>query len=110
MLEATSVVTPTRFEEGLRYADFLAQARVNRDKFEQFYKDPAMTKEDLAFFSRAAALPIGPAKILALDEYCCGVVYRELPRIVLIAEATGAELRVFRCDDNPGLLDEYLSH
>jgi len=110
MLEATSVVTPTRFEEGLRYADFLAQARVNRDKFEQFYKDPAITKEDLAFFSRAAALPNGPAKILALAEDWCGDVYRELPTIVRIAEATGAELRVFRRDDNPDIMDEYLSN
>jgi hypothetical protein len=110
MLEATSVVTPTRFEEGLRYADFLAQAKVNRDKFEQFYKDPAITKEDLAFFSRAAALPNGPAKILALAEDWCGDVYRELPTIVRIAEATGAELRVFRRDDNPDIMDEYLSN
>jgi hypothetical protein len=110
MLEATSVVTPTRFEEGLRYVDFLAQAKVNRDKFEQFYKDPAITKEDLAFFSRAAALPNGPAKILALAEDWCGDVYRELPTIVRIAEATGAELRVFRRDDNPDIMDEYLSN
>jgi hypothetical protein len=110
MLEATSVVTPARFEEGLRYVDFLAQAKVNRDKFEQFYKDPAITKEDLAFFSRAAALPNGPAKILALAEDWCGDVYRELPTIVRIAEATGAELRVFRRDDNPDIMDEYLSN
>ena len=110
MLEATSVVTPTRFEEGLRYVDFLAQAKVNRDKFEQFYKDPAITKEDLAFFSRAAALPNGPAKILALAEDWCGDVYRELPTVVRIAEATGAELRVFRRDDNPDIMDEYLSN
>ena len=110
MLEATSVVTPTRFEEGLRYVDFLAQAKVNRDKFEQFYKDPAITEEDLAFFSRAAALPNGPAKILALAEDWCGDVYRELPTIVRIAEATGAELRVFRRDDNPDIMDEYLSN
>jgi len=31
MFEATSVVTPARFEQGLPYADFLAQAKVNRD-------------------------------------------------------------------------------
>jgi hypothetical protein len=110
MLEATSVVTPTRFEQGLRYADFLAQAKVNRDKFELFYKDPAVTEDDLAFFNRAAGLPNGPAKILALAEDWCGDVYRELPTVVRIAEATGAELRVFRRDENPDIMNEYLSN
>jgi hypothetical protein len=110
MLETTSVVTPTRFEQGLRYADFLAQAKVNRDKFEQFYNNPALTEDDLAFFTRAAALPNGPAKILALAEDWCGDVYRELPTVVRIAEVTGAELRVFRRDENPDIMDEYLSN
>jgi Thioredoxin len=110
MLEATSVVTPARFEQGLRYADFLAQAKVNRDKFEKFYNDPALSEDDIAFFKRAAALPNGPAKILALAEDWCGDVYRELPTIVRIAEATGADLRVFRRDENPDIMDEYLSN
>jgi hypothetical protein len=110
MLEATSVVTPARFEQGLTYADFVAQAKVNRDKFEKFYNDPALTDEDIAFFKRAAAWPGGPAKILALAEDWCGDVYRELPTIVRIAEATGAELRIFRRDENPDIMDEYLSN
>jgi thiol-disulfide isomerase/thioredoxin len=109
MLE-TTVVTPARFEQGLRYADFLAQAKVNRDKFEQFYNDSALTDNDIAFFQRAAALPKGPAKILALAEDWCGDVYRELPTLVRIAEVTGAELRVFRRDENPDIMDEYLSN
>jgi hypothetical protein len=110
MLEATSVVTPARFEQGLTYADFLAQAKVNRDKFENFYNDPALTDDDLAFFKKVAALPGGPAKILALAEDWCGDVYRELPTVVRIAEATGAELRIFRRDENPDIMDEYLSN
>jgi thiol-disulfide isomerase/thioredoxin len=110
MLEATTVVTPARFKQGLSYADFLEQAKVNRDKFEKFYNDPALTDEDIAFFKRVSALPGGPAKILALAEDWCGDVYRELPTIVRIAEATGAELRVFRRDENPDIMDEYLSN
>jgi hypothetical protein len=108
MLEATTVVTPARFKQGLSYADFLAQAKVNRDKFENFYNDPALTNDDIAFFKRVAALPGGPAKILALAEDWCGDVYRELPTVVRIAEATGAELRIFRRDENPDIMDEYL--
>ena len=108
MLETTTVVTPARFEQGLAYADFLTQAKVNRDKFEKFYNDPALTDDDIAFFQKAAALPGGPAKILALAEDWCGDVYRELPTVVRIAEATGAELRVFRRDENSDIMDEYL--
>jgi hypothetical protein len=38
MPAATTVVTPTRYEQGLTWTDFLAQAAVNRDKFEQNYQ------------------------------------------------------------------------
>ncbi|MGC2330901.1 MAG: thioredoxin family protein [Candidatus Acidiferrales bacterium] len=110
MEAATTVVTPARFEQGLRYADFLAQATVNRDKFEQYYKDSPLTADDISFFKKAAALPNGPARILALAEAWCGDVYRELPTVARIAEATGADLRVFLRDENPDIMDEYLSN
>lgn len=110
MLQATSVVTPERFKQGLSYADFLAQATVNRDKFEQFYNDSALTTDDISFFKKAAALPNGPAKILALAEAWCGDVYRELPTLARIAEATGADLRIFLRDQNADIMDEFLSN
>ena len=110
MLQATTVVTPARFEQGLRYADFLAQATVNRDKFELYYGDSPLSADDLAFFKRAAALPNGPAKILALAEAWCGDVYRELPTVVRIAEAAGMSLRIFLRDENPDIMDEFLSN
>src|SRR5271157_5031445 len=101
MPTATSVVTPNRYAQGLTYADFLAQAAVNVDKFQQNYKSAPLSVEDLAFFKRAAAQPGGPAKILAIAEAWCGDVYRELPTVARMAEATGMELRVFLRDDNP---------
>jgi len=110
MEAATTVVTPARFEQGLHYADFLAQATVNRDKFEQYYKDSPLTADDISFFKKAAAQPNGPAKILALAEAWCGDVYRELPTVARISEATGADLRVFLRDENPDIMDEYLSN
>jgi hypothetical protein len=109
-MEATSVVTPARFEQGLRYADFVAQAAVNRDKFELYYNDSPLSADDISFFKRAAALPNGPAKILALAEAWCGDVYRELPTVARIAEATGMDLRVFLRDENPDIMDEFLSN
>ena len=110
MPTATTVVTPSRFAQGLSYAGFLAQAAVNVDKFEQNYKTAPLSSEDLAFFKRAAAQPGGPAKILAIAEAWCGDVYRELPTVARIAEATGMELRVFLRDENPDIMDEYLSN
>jgi hypothetical protein len=110
MPTATTVLTPVRFEQGLTYADFLAQAAVNVDKFEQNYKSAPLTPEDLAFFQRAASLQQGPAKIVAIAEAWCGDVYRELPTVARIAVATGMTLRVFLRDENPDIMDEFLSN
>jgi hypothetical protein len=106
----TTVVTPSRYAQGLSYVNFLAQAAVNVDKFEQNYKSAPLSEEDLAFFKRAAAQPNGPAKILAIAEAWCGDVYRELPTVARIAEVTGMELRVFLRDENPDIMDEFLSN
>jgi hypothetical protein len=110
MLQTTTVVTPERFAQGLTWPDFLAQAAVNRDKFELYYNESVLTADDLAFFKRAAALPNGPVKILALAEAWCGDVYRELPTVVRIGEASGMELRIFLRDENPDIMDEFLSN
>jgi len=110
MPTATSVVTPARYEQGLTYADFLAQTVVNRDKFEQNYQNAPLSEDDLAYFRKAAARPGGPAKILAIAEAWCGDVYRELPTVARIAEATGMDLRVFPRDLNPDIMDQFLSN
>jgi hypothetical protein len=108
MPSTTTVVTPARFAQGLTYADFLAQAAVNRDKFEANYKDVPLTADDIAFFKNAAAKPNGPVKVLAIAEAWCGDVYRELPSMARIAEAAGMTLRVFLRDQNADLMDEFL--
>ena len=110
MLTATTVVTPARFEQGLTYADFLANAKVNRDKFEHNYNNPALTQEDLLFFRKASQRPEGPRKLLAIAEAWCGDVYRELPTAVRIAQAAEMELRIFLRDENPDIMDEFLSN
>jgi Thioredoxin len=110
MSTATTVITPVRFEQGLTYANFLAQAAVNVDKFEQNYKSAPLAQEDIDFFQRAASIPQGPAKIVAIAEAWCGDVYRELPTIARIADATGMSLRVFLRDENPDVMDEFLSN
>src|SRR5580658_8584740 len=107
---ATTVITPARFAEGFSYAGFLAKATINHDKFDESYQSVPLTDQDLSFFRRAAALPRGPAKILALAEAWCGDVYRELPTAVRIAEESGLELRIFYRDEIPDIMDEFLSN
>src|SRR5579863_1273318 len=110
MQAATTVINPARFKQGLSWADFIAAAAVNRDKFELNYNNPVLTEPDLDFFRKAAALPNGPRKLLAIAEAWCGDVYRELPTAVRIAEAAGMELRIFVRDENPDIMDEFLSN
>ncbi|HEX4138405.1 MAG TPA: thioredoxin family protein [Bryobacteraceae bacterium] len=110
MPSATTVITPARFAEGLSYSGFLAKAALNHDKFDASYQSVPLTEDDLSFLRKAAQLPNGPAKILAIAEAWCGDVYRELPTQVRIAEATGMELRIFFRDENPDIMDEFLSN
>ena len=108
MAETTTVVTPARFASGLTYQDFLAKAKVNLDKFEENYKTAHLSAEDAAFFKRVAAMPAGPAKMLALGEDWCPDVYRGLPVMAKIAEAAGMELRIFPRDKNLDIMNEFL--
>ena len=110
MPTATTVVSSTRFEQGLSWAGFLAGATVNRDKFEQNYSNPVFTGDDLSFFRKVSELPNGPRKLLAIAEAWCGDVYRELPTAVRIAESAGMDLRIFLRDENPDIMDEFLSN
>ena len=110
MATTTTVITPARFEQGLTYADFLAQATENRDKFEMNYRDAPLTDADLTFFKNVCAMPNGPMKVLAIAEAWCGNVYRQLPIMARIAEAADMTLRIFLRDQNPDIMDEFLSN
>jgi len=110
MATATTVVSAARFEQGLTYGGFLAAATVNRDRFEQNYNNPVLTAEDRIFFQKASQHPDGPRKLLVIAEAWCGDVYRELPTAVRIAESAGIDLRIFLRDENPDIMDEFLSN
>lgn len=102
-----SQFTPERFAQGLSYAQFLAQAKSNREAFEQSYREFQLSPEDgqaLATFNRKH----GPLKVLAIGEDWCPDVVRGLPAMARIAEAGGMELRVFPRDQNLDLMDLYL--
>ena len=104
----TSVVTPERFDRAFSYHDYLAAVAVNRDQFEHFYDIAPLTDDDVAFFRNAASLPDGPAKVLVIAEAWCPDVFRGVPVVARIAEASGMTLKIVARDENPDIMDEFL--
>jgi len=111
MAEKTSVVTTERFKQGFTYHDYIAQINVNKDRFEQYCQTAkdALTSDDVAFFIQAVQRTGGAARVLVLGEDWCPDVYRGMPLIARIAEATGLEMRVFPRDANLDIMDQFLN-
>lgn len=108
MAQHVSVVTPERFASGLGYREFLAQAKVNQDRFQENYDGTEITADDVRRMKDLMSRPNGPARVLALGEDWCPDVYRGLPVIAKLCEATGVELRVFPRDQNLDIMNEFL--
>jgi hypothetical protein len=110
MARETSVVTPQRFSEGLSYAEFIAQAKVNKQRFETFYQDFKVSAADTEALRRLTQQANGPTRLLVLGEDWCGDVVRGLPVLARMAEAAGWELRVFPRDQHQDIMNEFLKN
>ena len=108
MVRETSVVTPERFGQGFSYDDYLAQIKVNKDRFAGFYNGFQLKPEDAALFRALASRPSGPAKMLVLGEDWCGDVVRGLPVLARVAEAAGMAMSIFPRDLNHDIMNEFL--
>ena len=108
MVKQESVVPPERFSTGLSYKEYIAQITVNKDKFDSQYSQFHVTDEDRGFFNKAVLHPEGPAKMLVLGEDWCPDVYRGIPIMARIAEASGMELKIFPRDLNLDIMAEFL--
>ncbi len=109
MTENKSVVTPERFASGFTYKDYIAQIKVNKEQFEQYYKTAQLSAKDEAFFRKATEAPNGVAKMLVLGEDWCPDVFRGMPLMARIAEASGIEMRIFPRDRNLDIMNEFLN-
>ncbi len=103
-----SVVTPERFTQGLTYEDWIAKIDRNEARFQENYDGTKVSDEDARALQALVALPNGPARCLALGEAWCPDVFRGLPVIARVAEASGMELRVFFRDENKDIMAEFL--
>ena len=108
MAREASVVTPQRFAEGFSYSDYLAQIKVNKLRFQQFYDEFDLDEQELERFRALTRRKGGPAKVLAIGEDWCPDVYRGLPTMAKLADGTGVEVRVFPRDSNLDVMNEFL--
>jgi len=106
MSNSSSVVTKERFDSGLPYQDYINQIKVNRDRFELYFETAEISDEDASFFKEAFSK--GVKRVLVIGEDWCPDVFRGMPVIARIAEASGMNLRIFPRDDNLDIMSEYL--
>ncbi len=104
----TSVVTAERFARGLPYRDWLAAIEKNQARFQENYDETDLPDDDVRAIRELVARPDGPARCLALGEDWCPDVFRGLPVMAKLAEATSIELRVFFRDQNKDIMAEFM--
>jgi thiol-disulfide isomerase/thioredoxin len=109
MARETSVVTPERFQQGFSYSDYIDQIKVNKARFEEFYKFQ-VKPEDAKDLKELASRPNGPAKMLVLGEDWCGDVIRGMPMLARVADAAGLEMSIFPRDQHHDIMNEYLKN
>jgi len=109
MAGTTSVVTPERFAEGIpTYAQWMEAIPGRQEEFSAHYDaydpDPADVAALRTLVERHGV------KALILGEHWCPDVWRGLPVMAKVAEATGMELRMFFRDEHKDIMGEFLHH
>jgi len=95
----------TRFEQGMTAAQYLDAMDLNKDRFVRAFEAITLGPEDMKVLERFGTT----RKILVITEDWCGTSLSALPYVFKLAEADPrVELRVFRRDENPELMDRYL--
>jgi thioredoxin family protein len=96
-------MTPERFAQGLTFAQYLAQMRSNKERFQQRMVDAEITSAD------REAIRARKLKILVITEDWCGDALVGFPALArLVEDAPDVEMRVFLRDANPDVMDQYL--
>ena len=108
MVQAESVVTPERYASGISYKEYVGGIQQNRDEFDANYEATSLTDQQTARLKEIMARPNGPAKVLVLGEDWCPDVYRGMPVMARISEATGLEMKVFPRDQHMDIMNEFL--
>ena len=105
-----SVVTPERFAKGQPYTEWLKGIDRNLERFEENYAGTTVSDDDAKALKELVKRPNGAARCLVLGEPWCPDVFRGLPAMARIAEASGMDLRVFYRDQNNDIMSEFLKN
>lgn len=108
MTSSTSVVTPERFESGMTsFAEWQAAAgEERRPEFQKHYD--AYTPDPADAAAIKALVESRGVKALVIGEDWCPDVWRGLPVVSRMAEATGMTVRYFQRDLNKDIMAEFL--
>ena len=109
MAEKNTSITLKRYTSGFTYREYIAQIQRNSEDFAQYYERGHLSADDRAFFQRAGQVHGGFARLLVISEDWCPYAIRAVPVMARIAEAAGAEIRVFTRDDNPDIMQQFLN-
>jgi thiol-disulfide isomerase/thioredoxin len=103
-----SVVTPERVAQGISYKEWMEQIDRNQEKFVDNYEGVQLNTDDVAAIKALMAKDGGPATCMAIGEPWCPDVFRGMPVIAKLCEATGLDLKIFFRDQHIDLMNEYL--
>ncbi len=107
MASETSVVTPERFATGLTSFEAWMDAIPERkDEFQSHYDDYVPDADDIAAVKKL--VESHGVKVLTIGEHWCPDVWRGLPVMARITEATGMEHRIVFRDQNIDIMSEFL--
>lgn len=96
-----------RFESALPFSTFVQQAKKNAALWSDTYR---LARVDADAVARLAALP-GRWHLLVIVEDWCGDAVNTVPLLARLTELAGnTELRVVARDENPDLMDAYLTN
>ena len=103
-----SVVTPERIAQGISYKEWMEQIDRNQEKFVDNYEGTQLNPDDVAAIKALMSKQDGPASCMAIGEPWCPDVFRGMPVIAKLCEATGLDLKIFFRDQNVDIMNEFL--
>jgi hypothetical protein len=107
MANQTSVVTAERFSAGLAtYQEWIDAIPERPDRFQTHYDEYTPNADDAAAVK--ALVDAHGVKVLTIGEHWCPDVWRGLPVMSRVADATGMEHRIFFRDQNKDIMAEFL--
>ena len=99
------MITKERYEQGLTLAQYLDGMSMNRDRFQRALETASVSEPGRRLIERLGS----PLKLLVITEDWCGTSLAYMPAVAKLAEQhPGVDMRIFRRDENPDVMDEFL--